>query len=125
MTGASAAQPEPELPGQTVVVIGGSSGIGLETARRARAEGAEVILTGRHRERLQDAAAEVGASSTAAFDVTDPVALERFFQDFPQPVDHLMVTAGGQYYAPLGEMDFARARRTLDEHLLLPLLHRA
>jgi NAD(P)-dependent dehydrogenase (short-subunit alcohol dehydrogenase family) len=39
----------------------------------------------------------------------------------PQPVDHLMVTAGGQYYAPLGEMDFARARRTLDEHLLLPL----
>jgi NAD(P)-dependent dehydrogenase (short-subunit alcohol dehydrogenase family) len=121
MTGASAAQPEPELPGQTVVVIGGSSGIGLETARRARAEGAEVILTGRHRERLQDAAAEVGASSTAAFDVTDPTALERFFQDLPQPVDHLMVTAGGQYYAPLGEMDFARARRTLDEHLLLPL----
>src|SRR5215469_2755823 len=37
---------EPELPGQTVVVIGGSSGIGLETARRARAEGADVILTG-------------------------------------------------------------------------------
>jgi NAD(P)-dependent dehydrogenase (short-subunit alcohol dehydrogenase family) len=40
-------QREPELAGQTVVVIGGSAGIGLETARRARAEGAEVILTGR------------------------------------------------------------------------------
>ena len=38
---------EPELLGQTVVVIGGSAGIGLETARRARAEGANVILTGR------------------------------------------------------------------------------
>ena len=38
---------EPELVGQTVVVIGGSSGIGFETARRARAEGAKVILTGR------------------------------------------------------------------------------
>src|SRR5262245_61455461 len=36
---------EPELLGQTVVVIGGSSGIGLETARRARAEGADVVLT--------------------------------------------------------------------------------
>ena len=36
-------QREPELPGQTVVVIGGSAGIGLETARRARAEGADVI----------------------------------------------------------------------------------
>jgi Zn-dependent alcohol dehydrogenase len=43
----AAAQHEPELAGQTVVVIGGSAGIGLETARRARAEGAEVILTGR------------------------------------------------------------------------------
>ncbi len=51
---------EPELLGQTVVVIGGSSGIGLETARRARAEGAKVILTGRNAERLQRAASEVG-----------------------------------------------------------------
>src|ERR1700691_1953528 len=93
MTGASAAQPEPELSGQTVVVIGGSSGIGLETARRARAEGAYVILTGRHRERLRDAAAELDALSAAAFDATDPAALERFFQGLPHPVDHLMTTA--------------------------------
>ena len=64
---------EPELLGQTVVVIGGSAGIGLETARRARAEGANVILTGRNPERLQRAASELGALSTAAFDATDPV----------------------------------------------------
>ena len=38
---------EPELLGQTVVVLGGSAGIGLETARRARPEGAEVVVTGR------------------------------------------------------------------------------
>ena len=44
---------EPELRGQTVVVIGGSAGIGLETARRARAEGADVILTGRNPDRLK------------------------------------------------------------------------
>ena len=49
---AAPAQREPELLGQTVVVIGGSAGIGLETARRARAEGAEVILTGRNPDRL-------------------------------------------------------------------------
>jgi len=59
---------EPELLGQTVVVIGGSVGIGFETARRARAEGAKVILTGRNAERLQQAASEVDALSTAAFD---------------------------------------------------------
>jgi len=43
-----APQREPELLGQTVVLIGGSAGIGLETARRASAEGADVILTGRN-----------------------------------------------------------------------------
>src|SRR5579863_8221022 len=59
---------EPALFGQTVVVIGGSAGIGLETARQARAEGADVILTGRNAERLQSAATELGAESTKAFD---------------------------------------------------------
>jgi NADP-dependent 3-hydroxy acid dehydrogenase YdfG len=57
---------EPELAGQTVVLIGGSAGIGLETARRARSEGAQVILTGRDPERLERAARDVGAQSTAA-----------------------------------------------------------
>ena len=47
---------EPALLGQTVVVLGGSAGIGLETARRARGEGADVFLTGRNPERLAQAA---------------------------------------------------------------------
>jgi len=51
-------QRQPELLGQTVVVIGGSAGIGFETARRARGEGANVILTGRNADRLQRAATE-------------------------------------------------------------------
>jgi NAD(P)-dependent dehydrogenase (short-subunit alcohol dehydrogenase family) len=111
----------PELVDQTVVVIGGSSGIGLETARRARSEGADVVLTGRDPARLEQAAKEVGALSTAAFDATDPARLEQFFHDLPHPIDHVMVTAGGSYYAPLADMDFAKVRTALDEHLLLPL----
>ena len=67
-TTAVSTQREPELVGQTVVVIGGSAGIGLETARRARGEGAEVVLTGRDPERLGRAARDVDARSTAAFD---------------------------------------------------------
>ena len=110
-----------ELKGQVVVVIGGSSGIGLETARQAHAAGADVILTGRDPQRLERAAAEVGAVSTSAFDVTDPAALQRFLAGLPEETGHMMVTAGGQYYAPLAEMDFEAARRALDEHLLLPL----
>ena len=58
--------PEPQLLGQTVVAIGGNSGIGLETARRARAEGADVVLTGRIPERLRHAALELDALNSAA-----------------------------------------------------------
>ena len=97
---------EPELPGQTVVVIGGSSGIGLETARQARAEGADVILTGRDPERLQRAAA-------------DPAALDRFFQGLPEQIDHVMVTGPGPNYAPLADLDRDRAHRDFDAHLWL------
>lgn len=121
MTAPSPSGPQPDLPGQTVVAIGGSSGIGLETARRARAEGADVILTGRDPARLQRAGDELGALSTAAFDATDPDQLERFFGDLADPVDHVMVTAGGSYYSPLAEIDFAKVRRSFDEHFVLPL----
>jgi NAD(P)-dependent dehydrogenase (short-subunit alcohol dehydrogenase family) len=112
---------EPELLGQTVVVIGGSAGIGLETARRARAEGARLILTGRNPERLQRAGAQLEALSTAAFDADDPAALKRFFDDLPDTIDHVMVTAGQPHYGRLLDMDFEQARRALDTHLLLML----
>jgi NAD(P)-dependent dehydrogenase (short-subunit alcohol dehydrogenase family) len=111
---------EPQLAGQTVVVIGGSAGIGLETARSARAEGADVILTGRNPDRLEAAAREVGAVSTAAFDANDGDRLERFFGDLPQ-IDHVMVSGGGPYYAPLAEMDFAEVRADVERHLVLPM----
>src|SRR5437016_7690131 len=120
-TSASPTQREPELLGQTVVVIGGSGGIGFETARRARAEGAKVILTGRDPERLRRAARELEALSTTAFDATDPAPLERFFRDLPAKIDHVMVTAGRPHYGRLVDLDFAQARRALDEHLLLVL----
>ncbi len=111
----------PELVGQTVVVIGGSSGIGLETARRAVDEGARVILAGRDPGRLEKAASELGALSTAAFDATRIEQLESFLSGLPAPVDHMMVTAGSSYYAPLAELDFVQVQQALNEHLLLPL----
>jgi NAD(P)-dependent dehydrogenase (short-subunit alcohol dehydrogenase family) len=109
-----------ELAGQTVVVIGGSAGIGLETARRARAEGAEVILAARNPDRLEQAAREVGAERTAAFDANDSAALESFFRDLPA-IDHVMVTGPGPKYAPLLEMDPAEVRDVLSDHVALAL----
>jgi NAD(P)-dependent dehydrogenase (short-subunit alcohol dehydrogenase family) len=111
----------PELAGQTVIVIGGSSGIGLETARRARAEGAEVVITGRNPDRLRQAAVEVGAQRTAAFDATDAAALKRFFQDPPGPIGHVMVTAGGPTYGSLLEMDAAQVRAAMSDRITLGL----
>jgi NAD(P)-dependent dehydrogenase (short-subunit alcohol dehydrogenase family) len=112
---------EPELLGQTVVVIGGSAGIGLETARRAHAEGANVILTARNAEPLQRAASEVAALSTAAFDTLDFERLGKFFADLPAPIDHILVTGPGPYYAPLAELDLEKARRDIEAHVLLRL----
>jgi NAD(P)-dependent dehydrogenase (short-subunit alcohol dehydrogenase family) len=112
---------EPALGGQTVVLIGGSAGIGLETARLARREGADVVLAGRSPGRLAQAAAEVGARSTAAFDATDSAALERFFVDLPAPIDHVLVTAGGPSYGPLLEMSAADVRDGLSDHVVMGL----
>ncbi|MEY9892628.1 NAD(P)-dependent dehydrogenase (short-subunit alcohol dehydrogenase family) [Catenulispora sp. MAP5-51] len=117
----TAARREPELLGQTVVLIGGSAGIGLETARRARAEGADVVITGRNPERLERAARELGVQRTAAFDATDAAALRSFFRDLPDPVDHVLVTAGGPSYTPLLEMDADQVREALSDHVVLGL----
>jgi NAD(P)-dependent dehydrogenase (short-subunit alcohol dehydrogenase family) len=114
-------QREPELVGQTVVFIGGSAGIGFATARRARAEGADVILTGRNRDRLEQAGREVGAQRTAAFDANDTGALQKFFQELPAPIDHVMVTGGGPRYGPLLDMDIAAVREVLCGHVILGL----
>lgn len=110
---------DPQLGGQTVLVIGGSSGIGLETARLARDEGADVIITARDPHRLHRAGLELGAS-IAAFDATDATRLQRFFAALPGPVDHVLVSGSGPCsgpaYAPFEEMDFDEARRSVEAH---------
>jgi NAD(P)-dependent dehydrogenase (short-subunit alcohol dehydrogenase family) len=102
------------------VVIGGSAGMGLATARLARAEGAEVILTARDPDRLQRVGVELGAS-VSAFDATDFERLGKFFDELPRPIDHVLVTGPGPYYAPLADFDFDAACRDLEAHVLLPL----
>jgi NAD(P)-dependent dehydrogenase (short-subunit alcohol dehydrogenase family) len=109
-----------QLAGQTVVVIGGSKGIGLETARLARGEGADVVLVARDAQRLAQVADELGAS-TAAFDATDLERLGQFFDGLTEQVDHVLVTGPGPYYAPLAELDFAEADRNYDAHILVPV----
>jgi NAD(P)-dependent dehydrogenase (short-subunit alcohol dehydrogenase family) len=120
-TASSALQREPALAGQTVVVIGGSSGIGLETARLAGAEGAKLILAAHNPQHLEQAARELGAMSTTAFDATDFERLAKFFESLPTPIDHVLVTGPGPYYSPLAQLDFEKARRDVEAHLFLPM----
>ena len=120
-TGASTLRRELQLAGQTVIVIGGSSGIGLETARLARAEGAKLILAARNPEPLQRAASELNPLKTSAFDATDFDRLAQFFDELPGLIDHVLVTGPGPYYAPLAEFDFEKARRDVEAHLFLPV----
>jgi len=120
-TNSSPVHGDRDLLGQTVMVIGGSSGIGFETARLARAQGADIILTARNPDRVHRAGTELGAS-IAVFDATDFGRLGRFFDAIAVPIDHLLLTGPSPYQAPLDEFDLDAARRDLDAHLLLPLL---
>ena len=107
-----------QLAGQTIVFIGGSAGIGLATARLARIENANVILTGRDPKRLNDAARDVHAWRTAAFDVHDDDAVREFFQGIPGAINHIMVTAGNPRYGPMLQMDSGQLRETLSGHIM-------
>ncbi|SPT57724.1 SDR family oxidoreductase [Actinomadura madurae] len=105
------------LDGQTVVLIGGSAGIGLETARLARDEGARTVLAGRDPGRLERAALDVGAQGTMTLDADDEPAVARLFEGLPPPVDHVLITAGGPHYKPLIEMDAGDVRQAVGGHM--------
>jgi NAD(P)-dependent dehydrogenase (short-subunit alcohol dehydrogenase family) len=81
------------LAQSTVVILGGSSGIGLATARAAQAEGARVIITGRSPDRLRAAQAELGENvRTFALDAADEAGTRALFEQLDR-LDHLFITA--------------------------------
>jgi NAD(P)-dependent dehydrogenase (short-subunit alcohol dehydrogenase family) len=82
------------LEGKVVVVLGGSTGMGLATAKAAAAEGAQVVITGRSQEKLSAAIAQLPAGSqSAVLDVTDEAGTRSLFEQLDH-VDHIFITAG-------------------------------
>jgi NADP-dependent 3-hydroxy acid dehydrogenase YdfG len=83
----------PTLGGQHVVIVGGSSGIGLAVAQRSRRLGAEVTLVGRTEGKLRSAAEKVDGAKVVAADMRDAKAMSEVFAALAK-VDHLVITAG-------------------------------
>lgn len=102
------------LKDQTVVILGGSSGIGLATAKAALAEGAKVIITGRSRDRLESARAALETDVRAvALDVTDEAGTRALFAGFDH-VDHVFITAGTVAFDPKLAPDSTSLRTAID-----------
>jgi NAD(P)-dependent dehydrogenase (short-subunit alcohol dehydrogenase family) len=95
-----------KLSGKIALVTGGSSGIGLATAKRFVAEGAYVFITGRRQTELDAAVKQIGESVTGIqSDVANLADLDRLYAAIGQHkgrLDVLFANAGGGAYAPLG-----------------------
>jgi NAD(P)-dependent dehydrogenase (short-subunit alcohol dehydrogenase family) len=109
------------LRGSSVVVVGGSSGIGLATAKAALAEGARVAITGRSPERLGAAGRMLGEGArTVALDAADEAGMRAFFRDL-DAVDHVFTTAGELVRDARLEPETAAMRPAMDVRFLSSL----
>jgi NADP-dependent 3-hydroxy acid dehydrogenase YdfG len=105
-----------KLQGAHVVVMGGSSGIGLAAARLARQAGADVTIAGRSQDKLAQAQRELGEVRTVAADITDEVAVGQVFEGLSH-VDHVLISAGTIINGRIVDNDLANLRRIIDERL--------
>jgi NAD(P)-dependent dehydrogenase (short-subunit alcohol dehydrogenase family)/dihydrofolate reductase len=105
------------LEGQAVVVLGGTSGIGLATATMAKAQGADVTVVGRDAARLADALALLGdGASGATLDVADEAAVRDFFAGFDH-IDHVAMLAGTHANGEIVDTDTSTLREPVENRL--------
>ncbi len=109
------------LEGAQVVVVGGSSGIGLATAAAARQQGAHVTIAGRSADRLAQAQQALGDVRTVIADIASEAAIQNLFAGLDR-VDHVLVSAGTLGNGSIVNNDIDTLRRIVDERII-GLLH--
>lgn len=114
-----------DLDGEVAIVTGGNSGIGEATALRLAAAGANVLITGRNRERLEAAAEGAPNIDGIVADMTDFEALKRVVQranDHWGPVSALVNNAAAAGFGPIGEQSPKLVRRIYETNVIGPSL---
>lgn len=104
------------LHGAHVVIVGGSTGIGLAAAQLVRQAGAAVTIAGRSTEKLVQAQKTLGEARTVVADITDEVAVQSIFAGISH-VDHVLISAGTIISGALLQNDMANLRRIMDERI--------
>jgi NAD(P)-dependent dehydrogenase (short-subunit alcohol dehydrogenase family) len=100
--------------GQKIVVIGGSSGMGLATAKAAAAEGARVVIASRSEEKLRQAKAQIqGSVEVLTANVLDEISMRSFFEKVGE-FDHLTTPGSEAVMGPFLELDTQAARKAFD-----------
>lgn len=102
-----------KLKDKRVLVIGGSSGIGMAVAAAALAEGADVTIAGRTAERLTQASQMLGHVRAVQLDTADADGLAAFFKA-EETFDHILISAAQTPTGPVRKLDATQARAAMD-----------
>jgi NAD(P)-dependent dehydrogenase (short-subunit alcohol dehydrogenase family) len=106
-----------QLKDRNVVIIGGSSGIGLATAHLAQSQGAVVTITGRSEDKLRQAANDLGGAKTAILDIANESDISQLFTDC-HPIDHLVVLGASLSSGAIREATLEELSRPITERIL-------
>lgn len=101
------------MPTQTVVIVGGSSGMGLATAKYLAQLGYDIIIASRSKEKLDKAIQSIGKGKSYVIDASSEKAVEDFFSSLPT-FHHIVISAADFVMGPFLDLSIQEAKRFFD-----------